>query len=130
IETSSHVEISGCYFHDSYLYDGASTHGYGIVVYTHACANKIEDNIFRMLRHAMICKQGANGNVFGYNYSRETNRSEAIADYAADICLHGHYAFANLYEGNIVQNLQIDQAWGPSGPYNTFFRNKVENYGI
>jgi hypothetical protein len=130
VETSSHINISGCYFHDSYLYDGASTHGYGVVVYAHACSNKIEDNIFRMLRHAMIAKQGANGNVFGYNYSRETNRSEAIADYAADICMHGHYAFANLFEGNIVQNLQVDQAWGPSGPFNTFFRNKVENYGI
>jgi hypothetical protein len=130
IEASSHIEISGCYFQESYLYDGASTHGYGIVLYTHACANKIEDNIFRMLRHAMIAKQGANGNVFGYNYSRETNRSEAISDYAADICMHGHYAFSNLFEGNIVQNLQIDQAWGPSGPFNTFFRNKVENYGI
>jgi len=130
IETSSHINISGCYFHDSYLYDGASTHGYGVVIYAHACSNKIEDNVFRMLRHAMIAKQGANGNVFGYNYSRETNRSEAIADYAADICMHGHYAFANLFEGNIVQNLQVDQAWGPSGPFNTFFRNKVENYGI
>jgi hypothetical protein len=130
IEASSHIEISGCYFHDSYIYDGASTHGYGIVVYTHSCANKIEDNIFKMLRHAMIAKQGANGNVFGYNYSRETNRSETIADYAADICLHGHYAFANLFEGNIVQNLQIDQTWGPSGPFNTFFRNKIENYGV
>jgi len=130
IETSSHIEISGCYFHHSYIYDGASTHGYGIVVYAHSGSNKIEDNIFRMLRHAMIAKQGANGNVFGYNYSRETNRSEPIADYAADICMHGHYAFANLFEGNIVQNLQVDQAWGPSGPFNTFFRNKVENYGI
>lgn len=130
IETSSHIEISGCYFHNAYLYDGASTHGYGVVVYAHACSNKIEDNIFRMLRHAMIAKQGANGNVFDYNYSRETNRSEAIPDASADICMHGHYAFANLFEGNIVQNLQIDQAWGPSGPFNTFFRNKVENYGI
>jgi hypothetical protein len=130
IETSRHIDISGCYIHDSYIYDGVSTHGYGVVVFAHSCSNKIENNIFRMLRHAMITKQGANGNVFGYNYSRETNRSEAIADYAADICLHGHYAFANLYEGNIAQNLQVDQAWGPSGPFNTFFRNKIENYGI
>jgi len=130
VETSSHIDISGCYFQEAYLYDGSSTHGYGIVLYTHSCSNKIENNIFRMLRHAMIAKQGANGNVFEYNYSRETNRSETIADYAADICMHGHYAFANLFEGNIVQNLQVDQAWGPSGPFNTFFRNEVQNYGI
>ena len=130
IEFSSHIDISGCYFHEAYLYDGASTRGYGVMMASHSCSNKVEDNIFRKLRHAMIAKQGANGNVFGFNYSREPNRSEAIADYAADMCLHGHYAFANLYEGNIAQNLQIDQAWGPSGPFNTFFRNKIELYGI
>jgi len=44
--------------------------------------------------------------------------------------MHGHYPFLNLFEGNIVQNIQLDQTWGPSGPYNTFFRNRVELYGI
>lgn len=130
IEYSSHIDISGCYFHEAYLYDGASTRGYGVMMASHSCSNLVQDNIFRMLRHAMISKQGANGNVFGYNYSREPNRSEPISDYASDMSLHGHYAFANLYEGNIAQNLQIDQAWGPSGPYNTFFRNKIELYGV
>ncbi|MEI7505132.1 MAG: T9SS type A sorting domain-containing protein, partial [Paludibacter sp.] len=33
-------------------------------------------------------------------------------------------------EGNIVQNIVIDEYWGPSGPLNTFFRNRVEDYGI
>ncbi len=130
IDHSSHITISGCYFHDAYLYDGTSTRGYGVVIFSHSGANLIEDNIFRHLRHSMVVKQGANGNVFGYNYSIEPNRSEPIPDYGADICLHGHYAFANLFEGNICQNLQIDIVWGPSGPYNTFFRNKVELYGI
>jgi hypothetical protein len=44
--------------------------------------------------------------------------------------MHGHYPFSNLFEGNIVQNIQIDQTWGPSGPYNTFFRNRAELYGM
>ncbi|MFN8167094.1 MAG: T9SS type A sorting domain-containing protein [Bacteroidia bacterium] len=44
--------------------------------------------------------------------------------------MHGHYSYANLFEGNIVQNIQIDQTWGPSGPFNTFFRNRAELYGI
>lgn len=130
IDRSSHISITGCYFHDAHLYDGTSTRGYGVLLITHSTSNLIEDNIFKHLRHAMIAKQGANGNVFGYNYSIEPNRSEPIPDYAADLCLHGHYAFANLFEGNIAQNLQIDIVWGPSGPYNTFFRNKVELYGI
>ena len=53
-----------------------------------------------------------------------------LQDYGGDISLHGHYPFANLFEGNIVMNIQIDHEWGPSGPYNTFFRNRAEGYGI
>jgi hypothetical protein len=130
IDRSSHISIKGCYFHDAHLYDGTSTRGYGVVILSHATSNLIEDNLFKHLRHSMMAKQGANGNVFAYNYSREPNRSEPIPDYAADLCLHGHFPFSNLFEGNIAQNLQIDMVWGPAGPYNTFFRNKVELYGI
>ncbi len=129
-EVSTGLEITGCYFHDAYLYDGSSTHGYGVVLATHTGDSKIEDNVFRHLRHAMMVKQGANGNVFGYNYSIEPYRSEFPNDFGADISLHGHYPFANLFEGNIGQNLIVDQAYGPSGPHNTFFRNRVESYGI
>jgi hypothetical protein len=38
--------------------------------------------------------------------------------------------YANLFEGNIIQNYMIDHYWGPAGPYNTFFRNRTELYGI
>src|SRR5262249_39522537 len=34
------------------------------------------------------------------------------------------------FEGNIVQTLYIDQTWGPGGPYNTFFRDREDLYGI
>jgi hypothetical protein len=96
----------------------------------HTCLSRIENNIFKTLRHSMMVKQGANGNVFAYNYSIDPNRSEFPANYGADICLHGHYPFANLFEGNINQNTAIDQAYGPSGPGNTFFRNRTELYGF
>ena len=129
-ETSTSLEITGNYFHHSYIYDGASTRGYGVVMAVHTGESKIENNIFRHLRHAMMVKQGANGNAYLYNYSIEPFRSEPIPDASGDLVLHGHYAFANLFEGNICQNLFIDQAWGPSGPFNTFFRNQVELYGI
>ncbi|MGQ3013468.1 MAG: glycosyl hydrolase family 28-related protein [Flavobacteriales bacterium] len=130
LESTAHTQVSKSYFHEAFAYDGSGTRGYGVLLIAHAASNRVENCIFRKLRHAMIVKQGANGNVFGYNYSREPLRSEPIPDYAADICLHGHYAFANLFEGNIAQNLQIDIVWGPSGPYNTFFRNKIELYGL
>jgi hypothetical protein len=128
---STRILVDGNYFHHSFLYDGASKHGYGVTLNAHSGECLITNNIFRYLRHAMMVKTGANGNVFSYNYSREVHRSEFfLPDYGGDISLHGHYAYANLFEGNIVQNIQIDHEWGPSGPYNTFFRNRAEDYGI
>jgi hypothetical protein len=82
------------------------------------------------LRHAFSLQTGANGNVIAYNYSRDPFRSEVPTNFGGDISLHGHYPFSNLFEGNIVQNIHIDQTWGPSGPYNTFFRNRAELLGI
>ncbi len=133
IGLSSHISVSGCYFHDAFVYDGSGTKGYGVTLNEHACLCLIQNNIFNRLRHAMMTKHGANGNVLAYNYSRNPYRDgnfEYPQDYSGDISLHGHYSFANLFEGNIVQNIYIDQIWGPSGPYNTFLRNRTELYGI
>lgn len=127
---STRILVDGNYFHHAFLYDGTSKHGYGVTLNSHSGECLVTNNIFRYLRHAMMVKTGANGNVFSYNYSREVHRSEFLSNYGGDISLHGHYAYANLFEGNIVQNIQIDHEWGPSGPYNTFFRNRAENYGI
>jgi hypothetical protein len=44
--------------------------------------------------------------------------------------LHGNYAYANLFEQNICQNIVIDNSHGPNGPHNTFFRNRAELFGI
>lgn len=130
ISHSTNIEVSGCYIHDAFTYDGAGTRGYGILVHNHSGECLITNNILKHLRHALIVKTGANGNVISYNYSIEPYRSEPIHDFSGDISLHGHYAFCNLFEGNIVQNIIIDHYWGPSGPYNTFFRNRAELYGI
>ena len=133
INLSTHIEVSGSYFHDAYMYDGTGTKGYGVTLNCHAGLCLITNNIFKHLRHAMMTKHGANGNVFSYNYSIDPFRNgsgEFPADLCGDISAHGHYSFANLFEGNIVQTIYIDNAWGPSGPYNTFFRNRTHLYGI
>jgi len=127
---SAHLDISGNYFHEAWLYDGVKTHGYGVTLVRHSSACLVQDNVFRELRHAMMVKQGANGNVFAYNYSTDPRRSEPVPDFSGDISLHGHYPFANLFEGNTVQNIFTDNYWGPSGPGNSFYRNRVELYGI
>ncbi len=130
VYTSSNIMINGNYIHHAFTYDGIGTRGYGVTLNTHSGEIIITNNIFSHLRHAMMVKTGANGNIFGYNYSREPVRTEPISDASGDISLHGHYAFSNLFEGNINQNIVIDHYWGPSGPYNTFFRNQAELYGI
>jgi hypothetical protein len=130
LDASSHITVTGSYFHDAYEYNGSSMHGYGIALINHTGSSLIEDNILKHLRHSFSLQTGANGNVIAYNYSLDPNRSEFPANFGADISMHGHFPYANLFEGNIVQNIQLDQTWGPSGPLNTFFRNRAELYGI
>ena len=130
LRACSDVTLERNLVYDAFEFDGGSTRGYGITLAHHSGQVLVQDNIFQRLRHAMMVKQGANGNVFAYNYSTEVIRSEFPSDFSGDISLHGHYAFGNLFEGNVVQQIVIDHYWGPSGPYNTFFRNRAEGYGI
>jgi hypothetical protein len=130
INYSTNINVTGNYIHHAFTYDGSGTRGYGVKLSQHSGECYIANNIFKHLRHAMMVKTGSNGNIFAYNYSIEPYRSEPIHDYAGDISLHGHYAFSNLFEGNIVQNIIIDHYWGPSGPFNTMFRNRAELFGI
>jgi len=130
ISKSSNITVSSSNFEESFKYDGSGTRGYGVCLAEHPNLCLIENNVFKTLRHAMMVKQGANGNVFAYNYSIEPKRSEPIADFSGDISVHGHYPFANLFEGNIVQNIIIDHYWGPAGEDNMYFRNRAELYGF
>ncbi|MCF8357568.1 MAG: T9SS type A sorting domain-containing protein [Prolixibacteraceae bacterium] len=120
---SSHIEIRDSYFHHAYDYGGGG-HGYGVNLADHPSDCLIENNIFHYLRHAFLAKEGAIGNVFAYNYSREPHGNPN------DIAMHGHYGMYNLIEGNIVQKIIAGDYWGPSGPGNTFFRNRVETDNI
>ncbi len=130
MNVSTNITVSGCYFHDSYAYDGVGTRGYGVLMIQHSGQNLVENNVFDHLRHSIINKQGANGNVAGYNYAVNEYRVETPTNAGADLVLHGHYPFANLYEGNIASNIMIDSTWGPAGPYNTFYRNRANLYGV
>jgi hypothetical protein len=78
----------------------------------------------------MMVSIGANGNVFGYNYSRETQSNDWWGYVPPDISVHGHFPFANLFEGNVVQHISVSDYWGPAGPDNTYLRNCVQTDGI
>ncbi len=130
LSNSTNVEVTGCNFHGAFGY-GPGGQGYGVACNRTTGECLIENNIFVHLRHSMLVQSGSNGNVFSYNYSRETYKSESAPnDLAGDIVLHGNYPYANLFEGNIVQNIVSDASHFINGPYNTFFRNRVELYGI
>lgn len=119
LNQSAHIEVRESYFHHAHNYGGGG-HAYGINLQDHSTSCLFENNIFHFLRHTFLAKEGAIGNVFSYNYSREPNGSEN------DIALHGHFGLMNLMEGNVVQKMIAGDFWGPSGPGNTYFRNRVE----
>lgn len=130
IANCSNAAVTGCYLQNSFSY-GPNGNGYGISLEYTSSEVLIENNIFRKLRHAMLLQSGANGNVIAYNYSREAFKQESSPNnLSGDIVLHGNYPYANLIEGNVVENIIIDASHGMNGPYNTFLRNRVTNYGI
>jgi hypothetical protein len=131
INTSAHITVEGCYFNRAIGYGGGGQ-GYGVMVEETSSFCHIQNNIFDRLRHSMILQGGANGNVFGYNFSRDPNwvQSGFPANSAGDVVMHGNYPYMNLIEGNTVQNIVVDASHGSNGPFNTFFRNRVALYGF
>jgi hypothetical protein len=121
------VEIRNSRFEDSFRFGGGG-HGYGVVCSKYTTGCLIENNVFRRLRHAMMIKEGANGNVFGYNHAFDGLQDGSTA--ARDISVHGHYPFMNLFEGNRVEYIHSTDYWGPAGPGNTFFRNRVTRAAV
>lgn len=127
---SAHNFVYGSYLHHAFNYGGGGK-GYGIVLQTASSDNRIENNVLHDLRHSILLQSGANGNVISYNYSGRPYGSEMILpDLSGDMVCHGNYPHHNLFEGNICQNIVIDNSHGRNGPYNTFFRNRAMLYGI
>ncbi|MDR0711270.1 MAG: hypothetical protein LBF67_02840 [Prevotellaceae bacterium] len=129
VRRSSNIQISGCYFHHAHGW-GSGGSGYGVCLTGGAGQTLVANCIFDSLRHAMLAQGFANGNVFAYNYSARTNRTESPHDAAGDIILHGNYAHSNLYQYNVGNTLSIDNPHGANGPRNVFLRNRLTRYGI
>ena len=131
LEKSSQIEIAGSYFNDAFGFGGGGK-AYGVVLQFTSGDCLIYNNVFEKLRHAILLQAGANGNVISYNYSIEPFWSDTAlpANSAGDLVLHGNYPSFNLFEGNVCQQIVIDNSHGINGPRNTFFRNRTELYGI
>lgn len=128
---SARITIENCHFKDAHAYNSGGK-GYGVLVDFGTCDSYIHQNTFEHLRHSMLLQAGANGNVFAYNRSVDPNWSSFPfpANAVGDLVLHGNYGYMNLFEGNAVQNIVIDNSHSINGPHNTFFRNRAELYGI
>ena len=139
IDASTAIEITGCYFHDATSHGDGGV-GYGVEIENHSTDCLTEDNLFSGLRHSMMVQLGANRNVFGYNYSWNRIYSPVlwgegeVYPGTGDISVHGNYPYANLFEGNKVELIWLDdyhgkdngmRIYGFNGPYNTFVRNDV-----
>ncbi len=124
---SRHVTVQSCYIHHAHDYGGGGRgYGVGLADCTSDCL--VQNNIFHTLRHAMITQTGANGNVYAYNYSFDSAGCGSGGKsywHSTDISIHGHYPYATLFEGNIVQQACVADYWGPAGPRMTLFRNRV-----
>lgn len=141
MSASSHIEISGCYIHHAHDYCSGEScggvsdgFGYGITVGNTSTNCLIENNVFQKIRHAMLTANGANCNVFTYNYSREQYlEGPGIlgclgGELHGDIVLHSQYSYANLFEQNWVEKIEADDVHGKNGPYNAFIRNRVQDH--
>lgn len=130
ISNSSNITVRGSYFANGFEYGGGGR-AYGTVLQFSTTNCLIENNAFENLRHSILLQAGSNTNVIAYNYSTEAFWvSNLPSDAAGELTLHGNYIFSNLFEGNIVGNIVIDNSHGPNGNYNTFFRNRADLWGI
>lgn len=120
LDRSFRNTIRDCYFNNG-MHHGTGGFAYGVVCSNRSTDNLIENNIFYHLRHSMVIKEGAAGNVFGYNYSVDSYQGEDWL--AADINAHGAHSHMNLFEGNVVCKAYADFTHGSSS-YNTLFRNE------
>ena len=131
IANSLNCQVTGSYFQHGFNYGGGGK-AYGVMLQFATSECLIYNNQFNHLRHSMILQAGPNGNVISYNYSKDPYWTDVSlpANSAGDLVLHGNYPYANLFEGNVVQNIIIDDSHGQNGKYNTFYRNRAELYGI
>jgi hypothetical protein len=117
-------ELRQNYFHHGWgKYPG--DWAYGVMLYFVNSDHLIEDNIFYVLRHAMVLEGGGSGNVMAYNYSKDSQGNIGDHWLFADVGTHGAHPYMNLFESNIIVQLDFDGHWG-SGSHNTAFRNWIE----
>ncbi|MGH1363315.1 MAG: FlgD immunoglobulin-like domain containing protein [Calditrichia bacterium] len=140
IDWGAHIEVSGCYFvNANSKKNWGGGFGYGVIIQNASTNNLIQNNIFRKLRHSILLQAGANTNVITYNFSRQPEKCEnhdnrtfnqciPIPGGGGEIVLHSNYSYSNLFEHNVANKIEADNANSKEdGPYNAFVRNIVRD---
>jgi hypothetical protein len=142
---SRQVVVEGCLF-DEAKDKGGGGYGYGVNLRDLSTLCKVENNIFRDLRHTLATEVGANYCIFAYNLNVDRVRDRCHGPNApaecrdqkwinnrqlngitsafitSDICAHGNYPHNVLLEGNVFYNGCVDRSHTTNGPH-VFFRN-------
>jgi hypothetical protein len=142
---SRQVVLEGCFF-DEAKEKGGGGYGYGASVRDLSTLCKVENNIFRDLRHAMATEVGVNYCVFAYNLDVDRVRDLAHSPNAppqcrdekwinsrklngitdafitSEVAAHGNFPHQVLLEGNVFYIACVDRSHHTNGPH-FFFRN-------
>ena len=128
LQYSARIWIQGNILQD-FCYDSSS--GYnteGLLLARAAVDNVIENNYGTDYCLFSKMNGGPEGNVYAYNYLPHGN---PIWSTERVFMNHGMYTREMLFEGNDMDHrlLMADHWWGPNGPRNTAYRNRVRGTG-
>jgi hypothetical protein len=124
---SAHIELDYSYgneIRDNYVHDGrssASGANYGIYFQFVNSDHKIENNVMRHNRHAIVYQGGGSGTAVLFNYIDDLYTDD-LTYLGSARTSHGAHPFMNLWEGNIASHVAADDYWGSSSHF-VFFRN-------
>jgi chitodextrinase len=131
---AAHIRMVYCYsceIRDNFLYDAHTHQGsrsYGLDMLAVNSDHLIENNIILRCAPAICFEGGGSGNVFSYNFTGESWYDFDGGDWLhGNIAIHGAHPFMNLFEGNILDKVQIDNIHGSSS-HNTYFRNHITRH--
>ncbi len=112
---------------DSYIHfqtAQSSDRAYGLGLFFSTSDWKIENNIFRELRHLGAQEGGGSGNVWIYNYMDDAHYLYGVGWHDGARLNHGAHPYMTLVEGNSASAIGFDGSWG-SGSHNVIFRNWI-----
>lgn len=122
-----HCEVINSYFSNTFG-SGPGPYDHGLRLATKTTLSLVQNNIFERTG-VMESEWGAAANVWGYNFKTGGYGDVDVNYEPADIEAHGASPQFVLWEGNIVNKVQMDSIHG-STTNDTFFRDWIRGANI